>query len=283
MLHDRQKKRIRLTILAVLAALQGSALSAEGEPARSRLALMGTIPIYWGEAETFDDHINGEAHQHWARAELERGFDLQPLDFLSAENLDGQQFLLMAQPRGLAAQENVALDNWVRVGGRLLLFADPVMTGHSQFPFGDRRRPQDIALLSPILSHWGLELHFDEGQQPGPRVVEHFAVPLPVNQAGRLVAVDGRFECTVSAAGIIAHCALGTGEVLILADAALLDMDGPYPGAAGALHMLTSHIFGEFGENAGSAAADNEHAAQTLGNRPNSAWQANGQHVDRSP
>ena len=65
---------------------------------------------------------------------------------------------MMIQPRPLSPQENVALDNWVAAGGRLLLFADPALTEDSAFAIGDRRRPQDVVLLSPILARWGLEL-----------------------------------------------------------------------------------------------------------------------------
>jgi hypothetical protein len=244
---------------------------------------MGTIPIYWGEGDALADHINGAAHAHWARAELERSFELQPIDFLSAERLETRPFLLMAQPRGLAAEENVALDDWVRAGGKLLLFADPVMTGRSRFTVGDRRRPQDVALLSPILSHWGLELRVDDSQRPGLALVDHFAVPLPVNLPGHLVPADDGFECTVSAGGIIAHCALGAGEVLILADAAILDIDGPHSGAAEALRVLTSHIFTGFGENAGNPAESHNEASQTHGNPPKPSSQMLDTHHNGPP
>ena len=50
----------------------------------------------------------------------------------------------------------------MRGGGRVLLFADPMLTRHSAFALGDRRRPQDVVLLSPILARWRLELQFDE-------------------------------------------------------------------------------------------------------------------------
>ncbi len=282
-MSKRPKVRTSLACLAAIAALQSGATYAEDVPARASLALMGTIPIYWGEGDAMGDHINGGAHAHWARAELEHSFELVPIDFLSAERLEAQSLLLMAQPRGLAAEENMALDNWVRAGGKLLLFADPAMTGHSRFSVGDRRRPQDVALLSPILSHWGLELQVDDSQQPGLVLVDHFAVPMPVNLPGNLVPADGRFECTVSASGIIAHCVLGVGEVLIIADAAILDIDGPHPQATEALHVLTAHIFTDFGENAGNPAASQDHTSQTHGNPPDSSLQAMGDHQHGSP
>ena len=84
------------------------------------LALMGTIPLYWGEADEFTDLLNGGGEGHWARPQLEAHYRLQPLDSLSADTLAPFTRLLMAQPRTLSPAENVALDGWVRGGGRLL-------------------------------------------------------------------------------------------------------------------------------------------------------------------
>lgn len=233
-----------------------------------QLALMGTIPIYWGEADGLSEIIGGTAHPHWARRALEQDFTLVPLDFLSAEVLADKRYLLLAQPRALAPEENVVLDGWVREGGKLLLFADPIMTGHSRFPLGDRRRPMDVALLSPILAHWGLDLQFDEAQDADLRMLGLFAVPIPVRLPGQFVPADGRFECVVSGGGILAHCALGAGEVLALADAALLDLDEPHDGAGEALHMLTSHLFGPFGENWGRHAPRHGKSGETAEDSP---------------
>ena len=133
--------------------------------------------------------------------------------------------LLLAQPRALSPAENVALDEWVRAGGRLLLFADPMLTSHSQFAIGDPRRPQDVALLSPILARWGLELTFDTTQPQGERIEEAFEMAIPVDLAGAWVpfASEAPGECAIVASGIAARCRIGKGQVFLLADAALLD------------------------------------------------------------
>ncbi len=155
------------------------------------LGLMGTIPIYWGESEGIGQLLAGEVTSHWARGRLEADFNLNPLDTLSTETLRGLHYLLLAQPRALSPAENVALDAWVREGGHLLLFADPMLTGESQFAIGDRRRPQDVILLSPILEHWGLDLQFDMDQAPGFAVVQASGTPLPVNLPGTFAATEG--------------------------------------------------------------------------------------------
>ena len=57
------------------------------ETARPQLGLMGTIPIYWGEAGNFSDMLAGDATQHWARARLESEYSLHPLDVLDRDSL----------------------------------------------------------------------------------------------------------------------------------------------------------------------------------------------------
>jgi len=167
----RPHRSLSRTVAAALLCL-GSACHADEAPAADpaelpELGIMGTIPIYWGESAGFGDVLAGKGTPHWAKAQLEAHYRLLPLDMLSPDSLDGLDFLLLAQPRALSPAENVALDDWVRAGGRLLLFADPLMTGGSSFPIGDRRRPQDVALISPILDHWGLSMAFDDEREPG--------------------------------------------------------------------------------------------------------------------
>ncbi len=244
-------------------------------PQRAELALMGTIQIYWGEAHGgLDAIIAGDTDIHWARAQLERDFALRPLDYLTAEGLEAHAYLLMAQPRGLTPEENVALDDWVQAGGRLLLLADPVMTGHSHYGLGDRRRPQDTALLSPILAHWGLELLFDADQAEGLQMREFVggvvgkgdSVTIPVNLPGHLKTRDSGSDCTLNPAEILAFCRIGAGQVTVLADAALLDLNGPWPGAEAAFLALRESAFGLLRENVGQDVEEGFHSGQTIEN-----------------
>ena len=200
------------------------AIPVEREP----LGLMTTLPIYWPEASSPGELLQGNAETHWARTALESRYELEPLDTLDAEGgLDSLKLLLLAQPRALSPQENVALDEWVRGGGRLLLFADPFLTGHYHFHIGDRRRPQDVALLSPILARWGLELIFDEEQEDAARQVNFGGTTLPVQLAGQFLlrppAGDAEASCELMADGLGAECAIGEGHVLVIADAAVLE------------------------------------------------------------
>ena len=233
-------RALKRTLAGALLILAPGCRAEEAAPTeRPELGLMGSIPIYWGETETFGDALSGNAPTHWARARLEAGYVLRPLDTLSEQSLAGLDYLLLAQPRALSGPENVALDAWVRQGGRLLLFADPLMTGESRFAIGDRRRPQDVILLSPILEHWGLRLEFDDAQPAGVALVGGDA-RIPVNLPGRFAAGE---NCTTAADGVLASCTIGAGQVLVLADAAVLDLYDPHPEAAAALGRLLALSF----------------------------------------
>jgi hypothetical protein len=252
-LTRQTRSALALALLAAAVAVQAQEQEQEqvSQPPTAdlpALALMGTIPVYWGEADEFADLLNGGGASHWARPQLEAHYRLQPLDSLSADALAPFTRLLMAQPRTLSPAENVALDGWVRGGGRLLLLADPLMTGESRFGIGDRRRPQDAALLSPILGHWGLDLAFDDSAAPILTSADAGGIAVPVNLPGRLTAREGG-DCTVVGRdSLAARCRLGAGEVLVIADAALLDHAGPYPGAPEAFESLLARAFGDFGE-----------------------------------
>lgn len=268
----RLLRRISPALAACGAWLALSAYASEDPLATDRpdLLLMGTVPIYWGEASGFDELLGGEQAGHWLRPVIERRYDLVPVDFLTEEVLADRRFLLMAQPRALAPSENVALDAWVRGGGKLLLLADPMMTGESRFALGDRRRPQDVALLSPILSHWGLELLMDDDQLPGLREIPGQEGPIPVNLAGHFALAGETAACSLSHEAVVASCRLGTGRAIVIADAALVDFEGPHPHAESAIEALMRRAFSETGEIAGRAGRHAAEGRESAGNLPSS-------------
>lgn len=193
----------------------------DAEP-RPRLGLMTTLPIYWPETGDVAEVLRAGDEGSWVRQALEAEFELEPLDTLDRAALAKLDRLLLAQPRVLSPAENVALDDWVRAGGRLLLLADPMLTRHSRFGIGDKRRPQDVALLSPILAHWGLELRFDPDQPEGEHGAELGGARMPVDLSGTLAILPGG-SCAIESEGLLARCGIETGQVTILADAAVLD------------------------------------------------------------
>jgi hypothetical protein len=215
----------RLALLFLVALLFGAGvfvLAGPQSPPRRPIGLFTSLPIFWPEAAGVSDLLKQESSPHWARQVLEEHGPVELLDTLSPVPRQ-LGLLIMAQPRPLSPQENVAIDDWVRNGGRVLLFADPMLTFDSSFSIGDRRRPEDVVLLSPILARWGLELQFDDAQPRGQRILPLLGGYLPVSLAGRFAISNKGPSCKLMGDGVAAICAIGRGEVLAVADAALLE------------------------------------------------------------
>lgn len=236
------------------AALFGRAnwLESPAPRATGPIALFTTLPLLWNEASDLAGMLRYESPPHWARDVLGRRGAITPLDTLTGERgLDHAARLVMAQPRPLSPDENVALDNWVRAGGKMLLFADPALTEDSVYPLGDRRRPLDVVLLSPILARWGLRLTFDEAQALGERGIAGLDTEIPVNLPGAFVAAapvggGAAATCRIEADGLVAKCRVGRGTVVALADVAVLergDDSAPHTSQTAALSALLGAAF----------------------------------------
>ncbi|MEM9500697.1 MAG: hypothetical protein AAF941_02505 [Pseudomonadota bacterium] len=231
----------------VAGALAAIALAACGEPnasaetqsvreksgpvvERAELGLMTSLPLYWPTGMEFADIAQGNGETPWQRVLIEQQFELTPLDTLTSipalspnepetDPLAELEHLAVIQPRGLSAADNVALDEWVREGGQLLLVLDPMLTGHYEMPLGDPQRPVGSALIPPVVKRWGLEVRFDEDQQLE-RQVELGGDALNVSLAGNIQATDGAGPgCEIMADGVIARCSIEKGSVTLLADA----------------------------------------------------------------
>lgn len=202
-------------LLFLAAALGWVVLTRPAEPQRE-VGLFTSLPILWGENEDLGDLLATDRPPHRVRTALEALGPIRPLDTLERLGPD-LKHLIMAQPRPLSPAENVALDDWVRGGGQLLLLADPLLTEHSVHAVGDPRRPQDVVLLSPILTHWGLELSFDEAQPAGLRTVAASGPAIPVDLAGTWRTSNP--QCRLEAKALLVACRIGQGQVLALADA----------------------------------------------------------------
>ena len=229
----RRSNAVRLGSVVAVGMVLAGCSEPGPQPAASgpaiTIGLSTSLPIFWPEAADPSELLAQDQALPWPRALIEQHHRLVPLDTLSgADALSDIDALMLVQPRPLAASENVALDQWVRDGGHVLVFADPVLTEDSRFGFGDKRRPQDVALLSPILARWGLELQFDEAGPDGEQMVNDAQVgAVPVHLAGRLQAVQGAREpgdrCDIGARALIARCRIGRGTATIVADAAMFE------------------------------------------------------------
>ena len=202
-------------LLAACGADGGAADEAEAQGPRERLGLFTTLPIYWNEQQDIAAMLEPEAQEpSWVRAALEERHEL------------------------------VALDGWVRGGGRALVLADPFLTQHSDFALGDPRRPFDVVLISPILARWGLALEFDDTQGEDERVVTVGDIAVPVRLAGRFVAAESGedAECAIAGGGLLADCSVGEGRVLLLADAAILDTESDDENRRAAVESLLARL-----------------------------------------
>lgn len=232
------RRRSAILLAAALALLAGAALAMRGSD-DTRIGLFTSLPILWDEAPDVAAMLRPEQAPHWARAVLERHGEIVALDTL--ESLDGIDRLVLAQPRPLGPHENVALDRWVRAGGKVLLLADPALTEPSAYALGDRRRPQDIAMLSPILKRWGLDLEFDDEQSPAERRPDVMGVAVPVVLTGSLRPTGQ--NCRLWGDGVAASCGIGKGRVIVLADAAVLERADPDGARASTFDWLLTSAF----------------------------------------
>ncbi|MBL0020838.1 MAG: hypothetical protein IPP23_00075 [Sphingomonadales bacterium] len=107
----------------------------DSESNKPPVYLMSTLPLKWGEGDVKDvaQGVSDPALFYSALVERYLIKDADGLDKIEASP-DGM--LIMVQPRLLAPSENVALDKWVRGGGRLVLFADPAFAVGKPFSIG---------------------------------------------------------------------------------------------------------------------------------------------------
>lgn len=205
---------------------------------RPQLGLMTSLPLYWPEDADLATIAAGHAVPPWPRRWIETRYRITPLDTLApvpalspdaadTDPLAGLARLAVIQPRGLSPADNVALDEWVRGGGRLLMALDPVLTGEYAAPLGDPRRPVDSALIPPVVKRWGLEVFFpvldDPAALPSESPIPGGSV-VPVAAPGMIdLAPEAGARCTMMRGNAIAICAVGKGRVTLIADAALFE------------------------------------------------------------
>src|SRR3546814_926437 len=224
---------------------------AEPEDRARKAVLVSDLPLVWGEGSAARLFADAPPPPASYRA-MRKGAAITPADVLSEDALAGADLLILAQPRALTPVELLVVDEWVRAGGRALLFADPALHWAGELP-PHLPRPPRTSLIRPLLSHWGLELLPGE---PGFRIMRPSSsamVRVGVHSPGKLRSRTS--DCTISMNGLMADCAIGKGRALVLADADLLrDASWFGPGAQG--------------ESRGARIADNGHlvsaAAQML-------------------
>ncbi len=218
------RARLRVLLL-IVAALVGAAAMAyalgnrsPADPAsraparRPPLLLLTSLPLMFGE----DFSIEGNRSP--VIEALEKRYRVAPISVTDRAELKKGRLLLMAHPLAQPADDLVALDRWVRDGGRLLLLADPMLEWPSERPLGDRLRPPPMFMDTGLLAHWGLRL--DAPDQRGPIVRELGGEDVLTASPGSLFG-----RCNISKDRLVANCRVGKGRATVVADADVLDIE----------------------------------------------------------
>ena len=182
------------------------------EKNRPTLLLLTSLPLVFGE----DFSLDGAGSP--ALTALREHYRVVPISVASPQELAKGRLLLMAQPLAQPAEDLVALDQWVRDGGVVLLLADPLLEWPSEKPLGDPTRPPPMFADTGLLAHWGLRL--DAPDERGVKESRLGNFPVKTSSPGRIVGKG----CSISADGIVARCAIGKGKATVVADADLLDI-----------------------------------------------------------
>ena len=150
---------------------------------------------------------------------LSQRLALQPVDTPVGGAMHHAKTLLLVQPRALAPAEVLALDRWVRDGGRAVVLADPDLRWPD--PAAGASRPPRASLLGPLLDRWGVVLKPAPSPVPGAAPVERRFL-----DDGSLLRTAGTSswglkggDCALSAAALVARCRIGRGTAVLVADA----------------------------------------------------------------
>src|SRR5690242_12537550 len=138
--------------IAAFEARRPTPLPSRASDDRPTLLLLTSLPLMFGEE--FDVSQNGSP----ALTALNSRYRVVPISVADPAGLVKGRLLLMAQPFAQPPEDLVALDAWVRRGGRLLLLADPMLEWPSTRPLGDPLRPSTAFMDTGLLAHWGMKL-----------------------------------------------------------------------------------------------------------------------------
>lgn len=217
-----------LVLAAAAFAFRSRDPQRSGSNAKPYLLLLTSLPLIFGE----DFSLDGGSPALMA---LQSRYRVLPISVTSRPELAKGRLLLMAHPQAQTAENLVALDQWVRSGGRVLLLADPMLEWPSKRPLGDPLRPAAMFMDTGLLQHWGLRLEPPAERGPQFRKLGGYDV-LTVSPG----ALSG--TCAVSADRLTARCDIGKGRAEVVADADLLDANELGSGASHNLDAVLEEL-----------------------------------------
>ena len=217
---------------ALLAVLYRPAAARPPAPAATMLT---GLPLRWSGGGDIAALIAEGANDDPALARLAAAGPVSLVDSLADHVPPPGGTLLLAHPRALAPRELVAIDAFVRGGGRAVILADALSGWPVRHPLGDPRNPPVTSLLTPLFDHWGVTL-------AAAPAAEGAALPADVDGARLRLFSAGRFDrlppqCDAFAGRRIARCPIGEGEAWLVGDADLLFAPLWRPLVPGAEHL----------------------------------------------
>ena len=225
--------RRRALMLILVAASLAIAIAIAARSHRSTdkpvLLLLTSLPLVFSEEFGVED--SGSP----ALTALSARYRVTPISTTGPTELAKGDLLLMAQPPAQAPEDLVALDAWVRRGGRVLLLADPMLEWPSKRPLGDPLRPPPMFTDTGLLGHWGLRLDAPDKRGPARRRLGGKVV---------LTISPGTLHggCAISRDRLVAECRIGKGRAIVVADADLLNVAELGDSAAGNLAGITDSL-----------------------------------------
>ncbi|WP_447756242.1 Gldg family protein [Sphingopyxis fribergensis] len=217
---------------ALLALLYRHVAAPAGSPDATMLS---GLPLRWSGANGIAAMIAEGTQDDPALAQLEAAGPVSLVDSLVDHVPPPRGALLVVHPRALAPQELVAIDAFVRGGGRAVILADALSGWPARYPFGDPRNPPITSLLTPLLDHWAVTLGSAPAGEAGLVPVDFDGARLNLFSAGRFDRLPR--SCRAFADRRVARCPIGSGEVWLVGDADLLFAPSWQPAVPGAAHL----------------------------------------------
>jgi len=216
----------------LLASLYRPATASADAPAATMLT---GLPLRWTGSGDIAAIIADGAGDDPALAQLEAMGPVSLVDSLVDSIPPPGSTLLIAHPRALAPQELVAIDAFVRGGGKAVVLADALSSWPASHPLGDPRNPPVTSLLTPLLDHWGVTLGAAPTDDNDVSAVDVDGERLRLSSVGAFERLPP--TCRSFADRRVAQCRIGAGEAWLVGDADLLFAPLWSPLVPGADHL----------------------------------------------
>lgn len=190
--------------------------AADGPPA----TVLTGLPLRWSAAADLSAMLTAGLNEDPVLVRLDAAGPTRLVDSVIDSPPPRGGALFLAHPRAVSPQELVAIDRFVREGGRAVILADALTSWPMRHPLGDPRNPPITSLLTPLLDHWGVALDAVAATDRRP-------VPIDIDGARLRLVTAGRFghlpsACRAYADARVAFCRIGRGTAWLVGDADLL-------------------------------------------------------------